>query len=582
MKRLVLTTAALAAAVAVFVFATIQPRSIALSPSTDGSVAGVIHIHTNRSDGLSGPDEIAAAAARAGLTFVVFTDHGDGTRRPDPPEYRAGVLCLDGVEISTTGGHYVALDMPAAPYPLGGEARDVVEDVRRLGGFGIAAHPDSPKPELRWRDWAVAFDGIELVNPDTSWREWAGQTRSPEVPASGRWFAARRLGASLIDYPFRPAETIAGLLNDPAAVSTRWAALTERRRVVTLAGADAHARLALRNADPSDSRFALPFPSYESSFRTLSVHVRLDRPLTGHAPDDAKLIVGAIRAGHLYTAIDAMATPPSLEFTAANASGTAAPGDELRANGPVKLRVRSNAPPGFTATVWDGMKVVSSDHHEPDFTVDVPEQPAVYWVEVRKPADPRERTQRPPWVRSNAIYVRGPEPLTRPLVRPPVTRSTALFEGSLGAWRVEQDSTSVGAVDTVAGLGGRELGFRYGLSTQITPAPFVAMVVDTPDGMAASTRLAFTARADRQMRVSVQLRAPRSDGASERWQRSVYVDTSDAERVVFFDELTPIGMTSTFKPPLEAIRSILFVVDPVNTKRSTSGNVYVKRVSLQQ
>ena len=88
------------------------------------------------------------------------------------------MLCLDGVEISTNGGHYIALDMPAAPYPLGGEARDVVEDVRRLGGFGIAAHPDSPKPELRWRDWAAPIDGIEILNPDTGWRLWAEQAEA--------------------------------------------------------------------------------------------------------------------------------------------------------------------------------------------------------------------------------------------------------------------------------------------------------------------------------------------------------------------------------------------------------------------
>jgi hypothetical protein len=519
------------AAVAVFVFFTIQPRRIALAPSNDGTVAGVMHVHTNRSDGLSGPDEIAAAAARAGLGFVVFTDHGDATRRPDPPQYRAGVLCLDGVEISTTGGHYVVLDMPVAPYPLGGEARDVVDDVRRLGGFGIAAHPDSPKSELRWRDCA---------------------------------------------------ETIGGLLNDSTTTATRWAALTERRRVVTVVGADAHARLDLRNADPGDSRFALPLPGYESSFRTLSIHVRPDRPLTGSAADDAALIVAAIRAGHLYSAIDATATPPSFEFTATNASGTATQGDELRARGQVKLRVRTNAPASFTTTVWNGGEVVSGDRHEPEFTVETPEGPGTFWVEIRKPADSRERTQRPPWVRSNAIYVRGPEPPARPPARSPTTKSTTLFDGTLGAWRVEQDSTSVGAVETVAGLGGRELGFRYGLSDQITPAPFVALAVDTPNGVGANTRLAFTIRAERQMRLSVQLRVPRSNGASERWQRSVPVDTNDAQRVVFFDDVTPLGTTDTFSAPLEAVRSILFVVDPVNTKRTTSGNIYIKGVALQQ
>ena len=311
MKKALIPTAAVAAAIAVFVALTIQPRRLVLGAPSDGTIAGVIHIHTSRSDGSRAPDEIAAAAARAGLQFIIFTDHGDGTRTPDPPSYRAGVLCLDGVEISTTGGHYIALDMPPAPYPLGGEARDVVDDVRRLGGFGIAAHPDSPKPELQWREWDAPFDGIEMVNPDTGWRVLAAQ--------SG-WRPKLRLLAALVDYPFRPAETIAGLLPAETTLPIRWAAVAAERRVVTVAGADAHARLALRSADPGDARMALPLPGYEPAFRVLSVRVRLERPATGHAARDAAAIVQAIRAGHLHAAIDAVATPASLEFTATRRS----------------------------------------------------------------------------------------------------------------------------------------------------------------------------------------------------------------------------------------------------------------------
>src|SRR4051812_11784204 len=137
---------------------------------SDGSVRGVVHVHSRTSDGRGTLDEIAAAAARAALAFVIVTDHGDGTRQPVPPSYRSGVLLLDAVEISTRGGHYVALGMSQTPYALGGEAADVVEDVHRLGGFGVAAHPDSPKSELRWQDWNAPIDGVELLNPDTSWR----------------------------------------------------------------------------------------------------------------------------------------------------------------------------------------------------------------------------------------------------------------------------------------------------------------------------------------------------------------------------------------------------------------------------
>ena len=155
-------TAAFVAAVVVLVVISLPPARLTLEPSfDDGTIPGILHVHTNRSDGRSAPDEVAAAAARAGLKFVVFTDHGDATRLPDPPAYRSGVLCLDAVEISTEGGHYLALDMPPAPYPLGGDARGVVEDVKRLGGFGVVAHPNSPKPDLSWDDWEAPFDAID-------------------------------------------------------------------------------------------------------------------------------------------------------------------------------------------------------------------------------------------------------------------------------------------------------------------------------------------------------------------------------------------------------------------------------------
>ena len=117
MKKVLLLTAALVAAVLVWIRATLPPQRLTLAKAGDGTIAGLLHIHTNRSDGLSSPDDVAAAAARAGLKFIVFTDHGDATRTPDPPQYRAGVLCIDGVEISTNGGHYIAIDMPASPYP---------------------------------------------------------------------------------------------------------------------------------------------------------------------------------------------------------------------------------------------------------------------------------------------------------------------------------------------------------------------------------------------------------------------------------------------------------------------------------
>jgi hypothetical protein len=566
-KKLALMTAALVAAVAVFAAVTVPPRALALPAATDGAVAGIIHIHTNRSDGLSAPDEIAAAAARVGVKFLVFTDHGDATRAPDAPTYRSGVLCLDGVEISTNGGHYVALDMPASPYPLGGEARDVVEDVRRLGGFGIAAHPDSPKPQLRWREWGAPFDAIELLNPDTSWRVLA------EQPG---WSPKWRLAEALVDYPFRPSEVMASLIQ-PTGALENWEAIAERRRLISIAGADAHAKLAPRSADPGDSRYVLPLPSYESSFRVLSVHVSPDEPLTGAAAADATRLMRAIRAGHLYAAIDGIATPPSFEFTATNGRGTVQEGEEIAAAGPLLLHVRSNAPAAFTTVVHEGTRTLASNRDAEDLTVHASNRPGVYWVEIVSTGRARPAT----WIRSNAIYVRAAQPAAAAPARPPASVGRPIFDGrSIAGWRVEHDSTSLAAVDAAPIVGGAEVRFRFGLAGGSQAGQVAALVFDTPGGLAASGRLTFSIRAEKPMRVSVQLRG--GDAAAERWQRSVYVDPSEQERVVDFEDLTPVGVTRTVKPPLADMRAILFVVDGTNTKPGASGRIWIRKAELER
>jgi hypothetical protein len=575
-RKLVVVAAAFVAAVAVYGLFTVPPRPIALAPRDDGSISGIVHVHTNRSDGLSGPEEIAAAAAKAGLKFLVFTDHGDGMRKPDPPQYRSGVLCLDGVEISTNGWHYVAIDMAASPYPLGGEARDVVEDVRRLGGFGIAAHPDSPKPQLRWTEWSAPFDGVELLNPDTGWRIWAQQA-SGEHP----WAARRQLLSALIDYPFRPAAVITSLVRPSGAVE-RWAAIVRRRRLVSIAGADAHAKLAPRSADPGDSRYALPIPAYESSFRVLSIHVKPDRPFSGDAPADARVLMRAIRSGHLYTAVDGAATPASLTFSATNEHGTVNQGDELGVGGPVTLRVRSNAPPAFTTTVWADGAVLSGDHHEQEFSVVAPSAPAVYWTEIRATGVPH--LDEVSWVRSNPIYVRGAEPAAIAAARRAVTLSVPIFAGTIDGWRAEHDPTSLAAVEKVAMIGGDELRFRFGLAGGASVGQVAALAYDTPRGIGQFDRITFSIRAEHPMRISVQFRAGDDQGESarDRWKRTVYADTTAQDHTLFFDDFTPVGETHALNPLLDGIRTILFVVDATNSKMGDSGRIWIRKAALEK
>ncbi|CAN5513189.1 hypothetical protein BH23ACI1_BH23ACI1_04860 [soil metagenome] len=542
MRKLAIVTAVLVAAVLVFLLATLPPQPVAARWSGDPSipartVGGAYHVHTTRSDGAAGRAAVAAAAARAGLQFVIFTEHGDGMTAPEPPAYLSGVLCLDGVEISTNGGHYTAIDLPQTPYPLGGEASAVVEDVRRFGGFGFIAHPDSPRSELAWNDWTLSFDGVEWMNADSAWRN------EPRP----------RMLRVLFDYMLRPGPALASLLDRPVMTLTRWDALTTRRPVVAIAGHDAHGGFGV--GAEGGGWWGVPLPSYEASFKTFSTRVLLDSPWVGDAAADGRVLVDAIRAGRVHTVIDAVATPGYLlwrreaEDTLV-AEASLPPGGELvvlHAEGPVIGRevLRSADPRQVVKGKLRG----------------------AYRVEVRVPWGPGEPPI--PWLVSNPIYFL------------PATNSMAASSGprellnwpSPPAWHAEHDpttrSTMTEADDRVT------LAFELGGGEP--RSQFAAIAADLPRGMPSFDSVSFEATASRPMRVSVQLRYPEGD---HRWGHSVYLDSDTQPLTLRVDDLLPLEDQSTRAPDPAAARSILFVVDLVNARPDDQGRFEIRNLAV--
>jgi hypothetical protein len=533
-------TAAFAAAVMFYFGATLPPPPMALDgPSLPLQAAGAYHIHTSRSDGTGSVDEIAAAAARAGLRFVIFTDHGDGTRAPDAPAYRDGVLCIDAVEISTDSGHVVALGLTGpAPYPLAGRARDVIDDIHRLGGVAVVAHPDSPREENRWRGQNVPFDGIEWLNADSEWRD--------DSPS--------RLAGAAVRSLIRPAGAIASLFDRPARTFQRWDAAAAARPVFGLAAVDVHALTVIEQ------------PSYLAMFRTLSQVAMLDRPLSGEAMADSRAVLTALTSGRSFSIVRALAEPAALEFHATRQDGTTSSGERLPpADDATRFRAHLPNAPGARLVLMHNGQPVAARHGAIEHSTVVP---GVYRVEAMFPG------AAVPWLVSNPIVLGG----TARAVPPPGgddDRAGAL-EVPLdpAQWTLERGPTS----DARFTMVDEALQFDYRLAAGAPRGQYAALV-NAVRREASVNRVLFTARASAPMRLSVQIRLPGGQDG-QRWRHSVFVDTTPRPIAVRLADFEPADVATSRRPNAAPLHSLLFVVDTVNTKPGTAGTLWISEVRL--
>lgn len=527
----------------------IPPRSARVSASAAIdriTIGGAFHVHTKRSDGAGTIEDVAAAAARAGLRFVIVTDHGDGMRSADPPSYRSGVLIVDGVEISTSGGHYAVVGMKPPPYPITGQPRDVVEDVARFGGFGVVAHGDSPKPELKWTDWDAPIDGVEWVNLDTEWR------RSGTVDVA----------KALFGYVFRPSEAIGSLIRPTPIMLRQWDAAATHRRLVALAALDAHSGL----------------PSYDACFRTLTTRVELDAPLSGDAAVDARALLAAFRAGHHYTAIDARAVPGRFDFTGSRGDYVVREGDSISEGEPLDVNVYADAPPRSRIVLLRDGEVVA-ESGESRLSYRAAGDRAVYRAEVRLRTG--AATDPVPWIVSNPIYVGARDRTDGRSRAEAVAAADAIESGDVVAsWHREGDPSSRASLESGEAAGARSLVFNYELGAGRPSNQFAALVgAIRPGVLTGYDRLTLTARASRPLRLAVALRPGGTDNPP-RWVRSVYLDSMPRTVTIFFDEMRATTPDPARPVPLTAIRGLMFIAHTGNTLPGSGGEVVFSRIAF--
>ncbi len=245
---------------------------------------GALHIHSSYSDGSGSIDEIASAAKKAGLDFIIIHDHNclKGLEEGQEGFYK-GVAVIFGEEISPDDGdHYLAFDIKT---PISHETKpeEFIAEVKQQGGFGFIAHPDespqrknSYKP-LRWSNWDIkGFDGLEIWNHLSDWVD----VYSPAT--------------AVRDYFLRDR-----VIKGPSADVLQWwdRLNTENEEIVpSVGGVDAHAlKFRYYGLD------FMIFP-YEYTFKTVTNHIILEKELSKDFEEAKNQIHEALKSGKNFIA----------------------------------------------------------------------------------------------------------------------------------------------------------------------------------------------------------------------------------------------------------------------------------------
>ncbi|OGH98155.1 MAG: hypothetical protein A2039_02760 [Candidatus Melainabacteria bacterium GWA2_34_9] len=240
---------------------------------------GAIHIHTTYSDGTSTIKQIARAAKKAGLEWIIITDHNNLTGLKEEGWYD-GVAVIVGEEISPPpGNHYLAFNITRAIseklHPL-----EFINEVNKQGGFGFIAHPDESTNRkhhwspLIWTDWEIkGFQGLEIWNYLSDW---------------GDQFNPKR---AFYDYLFKN-----HMLQGPTPkVLNWWDKLNNENKEIfpAIGSLDAHAlKYNYRKI------FILKIFPYKDCFKTITNYVYLEERLSPNFNEAKKQIYDAIKSGN--------------------------------------------------------------------------------------------------------------------------------------------------------------------------------------------------------------------------------------------------------------------------------------------
>ncbi len=288
-------------------------------------ISGIIHVHSEYSDGGGTVEEIAQAAKDAGRDFVVLTDHNVSTARKNGKEKNySGVDLFVEMEASTQAGHSIS-------FYSASEAKDASDvEINKLSyqhymgektakDFFIAiAHPSNVKnPWLRLDRYG---EGYEVMNFDSVWQR--------ELSDSLFSFATTVFLA-----PLNPYLSSLRFLDFYPKDLTVWdnMNLSADAKHFGILAHDTHSKLKYSKDG------YLRWPDYLQTFKLGSNLVFLKEPLASDFNDRKKQIYSSIREGRLAMVFDVVHPYDGIDYFIQCGDKKYQSGDEIPANSQCQL-----------------------------------------------------------------------------------------------------------------------------------------------------------------------------------------------------------------------------------------------------
>jgi hypothetical protein len=349
-------------------------------------IAGNCHMHTPYSDGIKWHQEIAEDAIRAGLDFIIVTDHNvwvDGVERYYENE-QGKVLLLVGEEVHDMRrhpqvNHFLVYGAEREMCRYAPDPQRLIEETCIAGGYGFLAHPFDPplpafhEPDYPWLDWQVeGFTGLEIWNYMS---EFKGHIKGK---------------LSAVQVALRPEKYIMG---PDVQVLAKWdELLAQGKRIAAVGNSDAHGQ----TFSLGPVRRVL-FP-YEFLFRAVNTHLLIPRPLNGDVAHDKRLILDGLGRGRGWVGYDMPHPTKGFRFTG-QGSNKGVMGDDVKLDAGATLQVK--APAACHIRLIRHGQVVAEAKNDRTLT-HIPVDPGAYRVECYLPYLDKKRG----WIFSNPIYLR--------------------------------------------------------------------------------------------------------------------------------------------------------------------------------